>query len=395
MWCPPTPPQQDNDVYIDQTLSFLYDTQTVMSETDLPPVYTKREAKRNRMDVELIDSRRAMKLSRKEDSSTAPKSLFHSAQILKMRRDLKLQKYRSFVRPSISIPGKSSVQKPPVEQSPLHEWTIHEDIALLKVIQNYLGLPMNLMAMKPGHIPNWDFVSDYVNTVSITYRSPKQCRQRYETHLIQREEDKRLGIDNSFKKKKNKVGKIQKLTLPSKTRSLRNSQLYLQDNNSAFSQIMSDRFEALKNTANKRVPATRIVINNPLMNKTKNTPGLDECGIDLEHPVLPVEVAARRAERIAREKRTLTPEQQLAAAKLQIMKGFMSNQHGTSPTSSSVPSKSIATIGTATTQVVLTASTAPVSTIATISVPGTPTSEFLHIFDVELFFKYLIYMQCC
>lgn len=377
MWCPPTPPQQDSDVYIDQTLSFLYDTQTVMSETDLPPVYTKREAKRNRMEVDLIESRRALKLSRKEDSSTAPKSLFHSAQILKMRRDLKLQKYRSFVRPSISIPGKSSVQKPQVEQSPLHEWTIHEDIALLKVVQNYLGLPMNLIAIKPGHTPNWDFVSDYVNTVSITYRSPKQCRQRYETHLIQREEDKRLGIDSSFKKKKNKIGKIQKLALPSKTRSLRNSQLYLQDNTSAFPQIMCERFESLKNTSNKRVPATRILINNPLMNKTKNTPVLNECGIDLEHPVLPVEVAARRAERIAKEKRTLTPEQQLAAAKLQMMKSYMSNQqHIASTVATSATSTSMSTIGASTTQVVLSASTAPVSTIATISLPGTPTSKY-------------------
>lgn len=380
MWCPPTPPQQETDVYIDQTLSFLYDTQTVMSETELPPVYTKREAKRNRMDAELIDSRRALKLSRKEDSSTAPKSLFHSAQILKMRRDLKLQKYRSFVRPSISIPGKSNVQKPPVEQSPLHEWTVHEDIALLKVIQNYLGLPMNLMAMKPGHTPNWDFASDYVNTVSITYRSPKQCRQRYETHLIQREEDKRLGIDSSFKKKKNKVGKIQKMTLPSKTRSLRNSQLFLQDNNSAFPQIMYDRFEALKNTATKRVPAARILINNPLMNKTKNPPVLNDCGIDLEHPVLPVEVAARRAERIAKEKRTLTPEQQ-QIAKLHLMKGFMSSQqHNTSAASTSAPSSTaIATIGSVTTQVVLTASTAPITTIANITVPTSKSKQNLNL----------------
>lgn len=379
MWCPPTPPQQDSDVYIDQTLAFLYDTENIMCETDLPPVYTKREAKRSRIEVELVDNRRTLKLSRKEESSTAPKSLFHSAQILKMRRDFKLQKYRSFVRPAISIPGKSNVQKPAVEQTLLHEWTIHEDIALLKVVQNYLGLPTNLMAMKPGHTPNWDFVSDYVNTVSITYRSPKHCRQRYETHLLQREEDKRLGIDSSFKKKKNKIGKIQKLTLPSKTRSLRNSQLYLQDNNSTFPSIMCDRFEALKNTANKRVPATRILINNPLMNKTKNTPVLNECGIDLEHPVLPVEVAARRAERIAKEKRTLTPEQQIAAAKLQLMKGYMTNQqHSTSSASTSATSTSIANIGVSTTQVVLTASTAPVSTIASINLPGTPTSKYFN-----------------
>ncbi|KAJ8986041.1 hypothetical protein NQ317_013926 [Molorchus minor] len=35
MWCPPTPPQQDSDVYIDQTMSFLYDV-NIMSESQLP-----------------------------------------------------------------------------------------------------------------------------------------------------------------------------------------------------------------------------------------------------------------------------------------------------------------------------------------------------------------------
>lgn len=78
------------------------------------------------------------------------------------------------------------------------------------------------------------------------------------------------------------------------------------------------RFDTLKAITNKRQPTTRTVVNNPLMNKTKNTPLLSDCGIDLEHPVLPVEVAARKAERIAKEKKTVTPEQM---AKLQLMKG--------------------------------------------------------------------------
>lgn len=47
MWCPPTPPQHDNDVYMDMSIGFLYD-QNIMSESQLPPVYVKKEVKRSR-----------------------------------------------------------------------------------------------------------------------------------------------------------------------------------------------------------------------------------------------------------------------------------------------------------------------------------------------------------
>lgn len=181
MWCPPTPPQQETDVYIDHTMTFLYDI-NVMSESQLPPVYVKKDGKRMRHEAGLIDSRRVLKISRKDDSSVyAPRSLFErpSPALVKMRRDLKLQKYRGIVRPPVPIPGmKLTISKPTIDPPCWHPWTIHEDMALLKVIQTFQGLPLNLMIISPGHTPNWDFVADYVNTVSVTYRSPKQCRHR-------------------------------------------------------------------------------------------------------------------------------------------------------------------------------------------------------------------------
>lgn len=181
MWCPPTPPQQDTDVYIDHSLAFLYDI-NVMSESQLPPVYVKKDGKRMRHEAGLIDGRRVLKIARKDDSVYAPRSLFErpSPALVKMRRDLKLQKYRGIVRPPVPIPGmKLTIAKPTVDPPCWHPWTIHEDMALLKVIQTFQGLPLNLMIISPGHTPNWDFVADYVNTVSITYRSPKQCRHRW------------------------------------------------------------------------------------------------------------------------------------------------------------------------------------------------------------------------
>lgn len=49
MWCPPTPPVDDSDVYIDHALCFLYEP-TIMSEAQLPPVYIKKERKRTRVE---------------------------------------------------------------------------------------------------------------------------------------------------------------------------------------------------------------------------------------------------------------------------------------------------------------------------------------------------------
>lgn len=49
---------------------------------------------------------------------------------------------------------------------------------------------MNLTIVSPAHTPNWDLVSDVVNSCSRIYRSSKQCRNRYENVLIPREEGK-------------------------------------------------------------------------------------------------------------------------------------------------------------------------------------------------------------
>lgn len=49
MWTPPTPPQDDNDIYIDSVMMLMYDT-TPIPESKLPPVYIRKEHKRLKMD---------------------------------------------------------------------------------------------------------------------------------------------------------------------------------------------------------------------------------------------------------------------------------------------------------------------------------------------------------
>lgn len=50
LWAPPTPPQDDNDVYMDQTLLFLYEP-NAMAESQLPPVYVRKEHKKPRVET--------------------------------------------------------------------------------------------------------------------------------------------------------------------------------------------------------------------------------------------------------------------------------------------------------------------------------------------------------
>lgn len=57
-------------------------------------------------------------------------------------------------------------------------------------MKQLLELPLNLAVVSPAHTPNWDLVSDVVNSCSRVYRSPKQCRNRYENVIIPREEGK-------------------------------------------------------------------------------------------------------------------------------------------------------------------------------------------------------------
>lgn len=57
-------------------------------------------------------------------------------------------------------------------------------------MKQLLELPLNLSVVSPADTPNWDLVSDVVNSCSRIYRSSKQCRTRYENVIIPREEGK-------------------------------------------------------------------------------------------------------------------------------------------------------------------------------------------------------------
>ena len=156
----------------------------------------------------------------------APRSLFDrpSPALAKLRRDLKLQKFRGIVRPPIPLPNLT-LKTPALPIRPIEEnentpeWLVHEDWILLQAVQNLLELPLNLVILTPAHTPNWDLVADMVNSYSRSYRSPKQCRNRFVTlknsiqrlvgsgcrsfryiHVILPREEGKAAIDTSPKK---------------------------------------------------------------------------------------------------------------------------------------------------------------------------------------------------
>lgn len=84
---------------------------------------------------------------------------------------------------------------------------------------------------------------------------------------------------------------------------MRTSQLYIQDNNGTYTQLYTQRFETIKAVSNKRTPTVRPQqIENPTMRNPKHAAVLADIGIVYDQPLTPIEVATRRAERIAKEK---------------------------------------------------------------------------------------------
>ena len=292
---------------MDYTAAYLYETQ-VMDESRLPPVFIRKELKRVRKEsvhVQPDDGKISCEFSyesrryydsiqtgrrpakiRKEETVYAPRSLFDrpSPALAKLRRDIKLQKFRGIIRPPVPLTNLS-LKPPPMPVRPIEEsentpeWLVHEDFILLQAVQNLLELPLNLVILTPAHTPNWDLVADMVNSYSRSYRSPKQCRNRYISVILPREEGK-VAVEMSPKKiKKTKAlvrpnqpqqSQQQQLQLqpgssvgPAKSgstnRPMRTSQLYAADSNSSFSNVWHNKFDTLKSIFHKKAPTNRSV----------------------------------------------------------------------------------------------------------------------------------------
>ncbi|NXW70948.1 EP400 protein, partial [Hirundo rustica] len=254
LWTPPTPPQDDNDIYIDSVMCLMYDT-TPIPESKLPPVYVRKERKRHKTDPSAAGRK---KKQRHGETVIPPRSLFDRATpgMLKMRREGKEQKKNILLKqqtqfakplPTLVKPATEAGQDNP-------EWLISEDWALLQAVKQLLELPLNLAVVSPAHTPNWDLVSDVVNSCSRVYRSPKQCRNRYENVIIPREEGKTKN-----------------------SRPLRTNQIYAQDEGATHTQLYTNHFEMMKLIAGKRSPPIKPLLGmNPFQKNPKHASVLAE-----------------------------------------------------------------------------------------------------------------------
>lgn len=199
--------------------------------------------------------------------------------------------------------------KPVIDAEGMAEWAIYEDMALLNVIQNIQGLPLNLMLLSPGHTPNWDLVADIVNQMSRVYRTPKQCKWRYENFIVPREEGKL--IENPKKQPKKSKNPTKPLSPPKAIRALRTSQLFINDNNNSFTKLMKTNFDFIKAAYLKKAPQVKQILVNPSMKNPKHAAVLAEFGVtNYDQPLSPVEIAARRAEKMKERNRTVGVMQQ-------------------------------------------------------------------------------------
>ncbi|XP_077776405.1 E1A-binding protein p400 isoform X1 [Podarcis muralis] len=309
LWTPPTPPQDDNDIYIDSVMCLMYES-TPIPESKLPPVYVRKERKRHKTDPSAAGRK---KKQRHGETVIPPRSLFDRATLgmLKMKREGKEQKKNILLKqqtqfakplPTLVKPAAEAGQDNP-------EWLISEDWALLQAVKQLLELPLNLAVVSPAHTPNWDLVSDVVNSCSRVYRSPKQCRNRYENVVIPREEGKLMYEANPKKKTKSIYKTFNELipATPHQTknsRPLRTNQLYAQDEGSTHTQLYTNHFEIMKIIAGKRSPPIKPLLGmNPFQKNPKHTSVLAESGINYDKPLPPIQVASLRAERIAKEKK--------------------------------------------------------------------------------------------
>lgn len=212
-------------------------------------------------------------------------------------------------------------------------WNINEDWSVLEIIQYLQEIPLNLLILSPGHTPNWDLVSDVMNSATCSYRSPKICRHHYESVIIPREEGKLLydptpkkmkkqnkgpqtpGLPNSSPSPSIALGPV--VSKSSQARPMRTSHLFMQDANASFSQNSSSRFDSIKQIANKRSPTVKPLFINPTGKNPKHIALLQESGIVYEQPLNPVQVASNRAERIAKIKNQQLLDQQQAARQKQ------------------------------------------------------------------------------
>ena len=178
-------------------------------------------------------------------------------------------------------------------------------------------MPLSLLVVNLAQTPNWDLAAEMVNLTSKIYRTPKQCKIRYETIVGPREEGKLFYEQPPAAKKQKKSKSFIKVGPPSPSRTgriVKMSQLISADNNSQLLNTYMGKFDVIKNITVKR-PVSKPMTLNPHMKTNKQAATIfAEHGINLESPISATAIAQARYERVQMERKKLYAAQQAAAA---------------------------------------------------------------------------------
>lgn len=243
MWCPPTPPSGDGDVYCDSWARALYRPGAAPDQL-LPPVH-RREPRASR------EPRRQRAPPR---SSHAPLSLFD----------------RAGPRPRPRARAPPHAHPHPHPHAPQPDWAPSEDAALRRALRLQRLPPEPPAALAP----NWEWAAELVGGAARAYRSPRACRDRHDA----------LADPERARRRHRRP--------PAARRRL--------DDDAPRPPLA--RLDAMREAAERRRAMPKRRHDEQAQHNPKHAALLLEHGVDLDAPPTPMEVASRRAERIAKEK---------------------------------------------------------------------------------------------
>lgn len=212
-----------------------------------------------------------------------------------------------------------------LQQENQPKWSINEEFDILQVLQQTQELPVNLLVLSPGHLPNWDLVSDVVSSMSPNFRSPRFCRHHFESVVIPREDGKTANTEPPPKKKKQPKGQpplpatpgpsaagAPVAPSPPKGRPVKTSFLYKQDEHHQFSTLSNLRFETIRSIATNRAPTMKPSFHAGAVGKinAKHVALLKDQHINYDGPLTAMQIAQNRSERLVREKQQQQAKQQ-------------------------------------------------------------------------------------
>ncbi|XP_063378529.1 helicase domino, partial [Cydia fagiglandana] len=171
------------------------------------------------------------------------------------------------------------------KDAPAPDWAPAEDAALRRALR-LQRLPPDA---PPARAPNWEWAAELVADVARAYRAPRACRDRHERLAAPDDRDRdrpdreRDRQDRHQRRKQRKPGARRRV-----------------DDDAPRPPLA--RLDAMREAAERRRAAPKRRLDDAQHHNPKHAQLLADHGLDYDRPPTPMEVASRRADRIAKEK---------------------------------------------------------------------------------------------